>query len=126
MTLSTRHKYILSCKFMSLNNSHRYFSGSRWSNNEADPSETQVYWVADNETNAEPHCITCELKSSGDKLCRENSAIFSANFTYFIHKCSGPDVPETTTRQTEVSLVIQFTIWIPNFFNSLFFLLELI
>lgn len=99
---------ILPCKSKTLINLRRYFSGSRWSENQADPSETQVYWVADNEPNSEPHCITCELKSSGDKLCRENSAIFSANFTYFIHKCSGPDVPETTTRQTQVNSVYKF------------------
>lgn len=82
----------------------RYFSGSFWNGAEADPSETQIYYVADNVTNADPKCITCNLKNKADNLCRENSATFSANFTHFIHRCGGPDVPETSMRKTEVRL----------------------
>lgn len=46
------------------------------------------------------------MKNSAGELCRANSAEFSDNFTYFIHTCLGPGIPEMTTRYTRVMKVI--------------------
>ncbi|ODM94098.1 Venom dipeptidyl peptidase 4 [Orchesella cincta] len=79
-----------------------YFSGSFWNGSVADPSETQIYSVPDHiANNAEPRCITCGARNSHNSLCRDNTVIFSSKYTHFIHRCGGPDVPETTTRKTE-------------------------
>ncbi|CAL8095347.1 unnamed protein product [Orchesella dallaii] len=85
-----------------------YFSGSFWNGSVSDPSETQIYSVPDNlANNREPRCITCGTRNSVNGLCRENSVILSSKYTHFIHRCGGPDVPETTTRKTTDAQAIE-------------------
>lgn len=75
----------------------RYFMGTFWNGTVADPSEKHLYSVSEDGSKL-AHCITCELKNSDGELCRSNDVKISANFTYFIHSCNGPGIPETTTR----------------------------
>lgn len=71
--------------------------GTFWNGTVADASETHLYSVLEDGTKL-VNCITCELTNSAGELCRSNHVQISANFTYFIHSCNSPGIPETTTR----------------------------
>jgi hypothetical protein len=81
---------------------HSYFSGTGlFADGKPDPSESQVYELVLSEDSG-AKCLSCAVTNTDGEPCRSNSASLSKGFTYMLHSCSGPGIPETHVRKVEV------------------------
>ncbi|KAK7866724.1 hypothetical protein R5R35_003146 [Gryllus longicercus] len=77
-----------------------YFLGT----DESDPATLHLYSVSDNASTApnQHTCISCQFKTrASGKSCLYNKASFSKECSFFMHSCSGPDVPEVSLYDKE-------------------------
>jgi len=72
------------------------------------PAARQVYRVNTNSAAPDFTCVTCDTVNAVGRNCTYNSAGFSVAMTYWVHTCSGPDVPRTVIKETSV-LSIKFS-----------------
>lgn len=67
------------------------------------PAARQVYRVNTNSAAPDFTCVTCDTVNAVGRNCTYNSAGFSVAMTYWVHTCSGPDVPRTVIKETSTN-----------------------
>jgi len=70
-----------------------YFMGT----DSLDPGSSHFYLVPD-DGSKDSICITCTIQSIRGTICRRNSISLNSDFSYYVHGCSGPEVPSSVLR----------------------------